>query len=230
MKPSATPHLHPNPTRLSRGARPTLAPTGAEQAQPAESATPCSPLLTSASPRLCAGIRANGERCRARASSGHDFCSFHRVDLREAFHAGRVRGGLQRRFELTGLDEQAASRLSLGLDSRGGIQAGLDTLLRLVFAGKVSPKYIAAVTRIYATALRNIEHTGTGAEDHTFAAYDAALAANHRLHAEVEAAALQRQAAAERARQALTEALRRLVDESYAHELPPPSPAAPGRA
>ena len=230
MKPSAAPRLHPNPTRLSRGARPTLPRAGTEQAQPAESDLPCSPLLTSTSPRLCAGIRANGERCRARASATHDFCSFHRGDLQEAFHAGRVRGGLQRRFELTALDEQAASRLSLGLDSRGGIQAGLDNLLRLVFAGKVSPKYIAAVTRIYATALRNIEHTGAGTEDHTFAAYPAALAANHRLHAEVEAAALERQAAAERARQMLTEALRRLVDESAGHQPPPGTPATPGHA
>jgi hypothetical protein len=184
-------------------------------------------LLTGTSERLCAGIRANGERCRARASAGHDFCSFHRSDLQETFHAGRVRGGLQRRYEVTALEEQEASRLSLRLDSRGGIQAGLDNLLRLIFIGKVSPKYIAAVARIYATALRNIERTNTDAEDHTFAAYRAGLAANQRLQAEVEIANLERKAAAERARHLVTEAIRMLVDESDGDQ---PSAETPGSA
>jgi hypothetical protein len=171
-------------------------------------------LLTSTSQRLCAGIRANGERCRARASSGHDFCSFHRADLRGAFHAGRVRGGLQRPYELSALEDQAALRLSVGLDSRGGIQAGLDNLLRMIFSDRISPKHIPAVARIYALALRNIERTDTTAEDHTFSAYAAALAANQMLQAEVEAAAREQEAAARRAADALTRTLRGLDVES----------------
>jgi hypothetical protein len=169
-------------------------------------------LLTGTSRGLCAGIRANGERCRARASTGHDFCSFHRSDLQGAFHAGRVRGGLQRRIGLADLDEEAAARLSLGLDSRGGIQAGLENLLRLAFLGKISPRYIAAVTRIYATALRNIERTAADSEDHTFGAYSAGLVANHRLHAEVEAAELAAAEAAASARQDFEQAILKLAD------------------
>jgi hypothetical protein len=171
-------------------------------------------LLTSRIQRTCAGIRANGERCRARASAGYEFCSFHRGDLAEALHAGRIRGGLQRRYDVTTREADEAARLSLGLDSRGGIQAGLDNLLRLVLSGKVSPKYIAAVARIYATALRNIERADTTAEDHTFSAYVAALAANQKLQAEVDAAARAEAAAARRAAEAFTRALRGLDGEA----------------
>ncbi len=203
---------------------PILAPTGTEQAPPAESESPCSPLLTSTSQRLCAGIRANGERCRARASTGHDFCSFHRADLQRAFHAGRVRGGLQRRYELNALEEQGALQLSLGLDSRGGIQAGLDNLLRMIFSERVSPRYIAAMARIYAIALRNIEKTDTNAEDHTLSAYAAVLAANQKLQAEVAAAHSAREASARHARNAVTEALRKFVDESAEEPLPAEAP------
>ncbi len=220
MEPSATPRRHSD----------HLPPTGTEQAQPAESETPCSSLLTSKTERLCAGIRANGERCRARASALHDFCSFHRGDLQETLRAGRVRGGQQRRYEITALEEQAASLLSLGLDSRGGIQAGLDNLLRQVFLGKVAPKYIAAVTRIYATALRNIERTEAGAEDHTFNAYTAGLAANHRLRAEVEAANQAREAAELRRRNEHQEAVRRLLDEFDNNGTSAKPLHAPGRA
>jgi hypothetical protein len=187
-------------------------------------------LLTGKSKRLCSGIRANGERCRARASAAHDFCSFHRSDLQETFHAGRVRGGQQRRYELTSLEENAASLLSLGLDSRGGIQAGLDNLLRQVFLGKVAPKYIAALTRIYATALRNIERTDRDTGDHTFETYAAVLASHQELNAAADSAARAREAAAARASHDAAEAIRRLFEGSAAAQPPAQAPHPPGHA
>jgi hypothetical protein len=139
-------------------------------------------LLTSTSARLCAGIRADGQRCRARATAGHDFCSFHRGDLQDTFQEGRVRGGSRRRYLVTSGEEEVAVRLCLGLDSRGGIQAGLETLLRLAFFDQIDPRCIPALTRIYATALRNIDQSerNTGAEP--LADYTAGLALNHRFH------------------------------------------------
>ena len=211
-----------------RHTRPHLAATGAKQAHPTESGAPSSSLLTSTSVRACAGIRPNGNRCRARASAGHDFCTFHRADLQEALRAGRVLGGRQRRYvPLNDLEQKFAVHLSLGLDSRGGIQAGLDNLLRLAFIGRVSPRYISALTRIYATALRNLEKTDRDTEDHTFGAYFAGLVANHRLQLDVELAAREEKAAAERAGRDAAEAIRKLIEECETGE---PGVETPGSA
>ena len=211
--------MKPSAARKNRS--PHLAATGAKLAHPAESGAPSSSLLTRTSVRACTGIRANGERCRARASTGYDFCSFHRADLKDTLQAGRVRGGQQRRYEFATREEAVADQLSLRLDSRGGIQAGLDQLLRLAFTGEASPRYLGAVVRIYATALRNLERAEL--EDHTLGAYPVGLVANRRFQARARATRRMVRARNQQEYEAARDAFSKLIEQAMS-DLPSESP------
>jgi hypothetical protein len=147
-----------------------------EQVSPPEPAAASSYLLTGTEIVSCAGIRKDGERCRARATATNGFCSFHRSDLDETVRAGRIAGGRARSFELTGMESVQASVATLGLDSRGGIQGVLDATLRQLFLGRISPDYVGAVVRLVNAALRNLEHTDPETEDHSLDQYSPSIA------------------------------------------------------
>lgn len=161
--------------------------TSTQQAATFESEAPCSSLLTGTAERLCAGIRVNGERCRARASGGYEFCSFHRADLQETVQNGRVQGGRHRQYELNALDAENAAAISVRLDSRGGVQGVIDYVLGEFLAGKLHPRGVHAAASLLNAALRNLDHTERTVEDHTLGQYlpsIANLAALRTKHAE----------------------------------------------
>jgi hypothetical protein len=132
-------------------------------------------LVTGTQIPTCAGIRKDGERCRARATAANGFCSFHRSDLDETVRAGRIAGGRARANDVTGLETVQASVTTLGLNSRGGIQGVLDATLRQLFLGKITPDYVAAVVRLVNAALRNLDHTDPETEDHSLGQYSPSL-------------------------------------------------------
>lgn len=171
-----------------RGTRPAPAhlPAGNQQATPSESEAPCSSLLTGNSAPTCAGIRNSGQRCRGRRSAGHAFCSFHRLDLQGTIRDGRVEGGRRRHYEFSELEEHNASQVALRLDSRGGVQGAIDSVLRQLFLGRVSPAYVSATARLFNVALRNLDHTDRESEDHSLGEYIPSIANLARLREQLE--------------------------------------------
>ncbi len=171
---------NPLPREANGTTNPALASTSAskQQAASSESDDPSSSLLTSTNARFCSGIRKDGERCRVRASTGYDFCAFHRPDTREAFIAGRAEGGRAGRYRVRPLEEQIGEHLALRLDSRGGIQGSIDNVLRMLVFGGISPAYANAATRLIAAVLRNLDHTNREAEDHSLDQYLSSIS-NH---------------------------------------------------
>ena len=134
---------------------------------------------------ICLGLTEQGFPCRVRPRNGADYCVNHDPVYRDQQAENRALGN-RRSAEVRAARASAFAAVPVDLTDRAGIQAALDTVMRLNFTGRITEGRSRLLLKAISLAVHNFDQLpGNGFAHHKDDRYKAAREA---LLASLEAA------------------------------------------
>jgi hypothetical protein len=152
----------PASSRQQHPASEAVEPAPAEQQlPPSESEESCSNLLTASKKEKCAATNKSGNPCGSYRSPGSEFCPFHRPEYAARMQEARIEGGRRSPYQLPDQIDPDIWNVDFSLYSRGGLQASMEAVMRLLILGRIPTRHASILMRFFDAAIRNLHGVET---------------------------------------------------------------------